>query len=298
MKFVSKINKKREKEDSLLYHLHRTLAGYERARTTKRVHASELYSDFREFCPREVALLDILKKRRPDEFISTATRSTFDFGDMYADWLIDKLADAKLAIGDWECRYCGEMYKFQTRPRTCRECDHHEFKHHEHRFKSKTCGVSCGVDTIRKTKGTKHRAIEIKSILKGEFEKLEGPLHEHKIRTNLYMRIIDDSKDPARKVIDTQTAEIIYICKGGYKRNDDVTKWGFQDDNFSPFKVFLVKREDEKTQEKWDHALRLKEFREGKKGVPLGLCATQWTERAEKCSVCSDCFSGKYPGEQ
>jgi len=300
LKFIKRARNKRagQESDDLLYHLHRTMSGKSPARTIKRVHASELFKDPSfEFCPRESALLGKLKRERPDEFVSTASRSSFDHGDMYANWLIGKLADAKLVVGDWQCLHCVHMYELQDRPKKCSECGHKHFEHIEHRFKSRTSGVSCGVDAIRKTVSGKHKAIEIKSMKKEEFSKLVAPLAEHKIRTNLYLRIIEDSNDPIRHKMDTNKAEIVYILKGGWERFIKPKDWKFEDDSYTVFKVFEIERDDTKTETKFQHAIRLKDFREGKKGMPLGLCSSVHCERARNCSVKKECFSGKYPGK-
>lgn len=298
MKFIKRAKNKSAGQDcdDLMYHLHKALAGHDPARTTKRVHASELFHKDREFCPREFALLDKLNKTRPDEFVSAASRYTFDAGNWHGNWLVHKLADKGLVLGDWQCRHCAHMYELQDRPDKCTKCKHKHFDHIEHRFKSLTSDVSCGVDVIRKTVSGKYRAVEIKSMKKEEFSALAGPLAEHKIRTNLYMRIIEDSSDPVRHKMDTKKAEIVYVLKGGWEKFQKPKEWRFEDDQYTVFKVFEIERDDTKTQTKFEHAIRLKEFREGKKGIPLGLCSSRYCQRAENCAVKQECFSGKYAG--
>lgn len=291
-----------KKKDSLRHHLHKQLQNNTKARSIDIVHASEMLkkkmygADF-EFCPREYALLDELGQTRPDEYIKTCSQMVFNFGNRVADIIVDTLGDANLAIGDWECQYCSKKYKFQQRPYQCVECDHDRFDYIECRFTSKESGISCGVDTLVPTLQKKHRIIEIKSIKDEEFKKLEAPLSEHRWRTNLYMRIVADSSGTRKNRILTDEATIIYVSKGGYGCKDlDLHKQGITDGPFSPFKEFIVKREDKSTDLKWYHAKVLKEFREGKRGMMKGICKTSVCKRAQGCPVSSQCFGGKYKG--
>lgn len=299
MKFIKKFHKDKETPDSVKYHLHRHLSGTQKARGTQLVHASEMWKTDGEFCPREYALLDILKKNRPDEFLSTSQRSTFNQGNMFGNWIAHLFADMGLAVGDWECKHCGNKYEFQKRPTGCDSCGHKHFLYHECRFISQETGLSCGVDLIRITKGNKHRIVELKTMKDEAFKDLAGPLAEHKIRTTLYLRIIADSGRPEANRIDTTSADILYYSKSGWGPKDtDVVGWKIRDAHFSPFKEYEIKRNDKSTETKWYHARRLKEFREGHKGIPLGLCPTQFCKRAKTCSVAEECFSGRYKGEE
>lgn len=305
MKFIKELRKKDQEsaQDSIRLHLHNALANKQKARPTKRVHASEMWkSDMfgqsGEFCPREYALLDILEKRRPDEYIKTCSQMVFHFGHHVADIVIQALAEKGKAVGHWKCQYCEHLYKFQKRPRECSECEHDKFDYIECRFKSKETDMSCGVDLLVPTLSGKHRIVELKSIKDEEFKKLEAPLQEHKRRTNLYMRIVEDSKGTRSKKINTQEAVVLYVSKGGYGCKDsNLHKEGITDGPFSPFKEFLVKRDDTVTQVKWEHTRTLKEWREGKRPMMKGLCPTRVCGRAQSCSVVEACFSGKWQGE-
>lgn len=301
-KLRKRIRVKNNEQDSLRYHLHKHLAGIQEARGTKRVHASEMQRKMGtfgsmdgQFCPREYALLDTLGKSRPDEFLGTCQRSTFNLGNMMGDWVVHQFADIGLAIGDWKCKHCDKYYAFQKRPDECNNCGHGYFKHEEVRFESTNTGISCGVDMLRKTSTNKLQVVEIKSIKDADFKITQAPLAEHNWRTNLYLRIIADSDSPYKKRIITDKAVVLYIAKTGWGIKDKaVTQMGFKDLEFSPFKEFPVIRKDSLTQKKWEHAKILYKFRNGESGMPLGLCETQFVERAKGCSVCSECFSGKY----
>ncbi len=300
MKFLDPIKKKggTAGHDSLRYHLHKQLAGHDKARPNKNVHASELMKKDQEFCPREKALLDILKKERPDEFVSAPLRKVFDDGNIAANWLVHKLGDIGVVVGDWECHHCAAKYEFQKRPLKCTGCQHKFFKYHERRFKSLTTDIGCGVDIFFLMQNKKLRVVEAKTIKDDDFKKLEAPLAEHKWRTNLYLRIIEDSNSPLKDRIDLETFTVFYMCKGGFGRKDeDLRPYGITDGEFSPFLEYNVKRNDKLTDVKWAHAKRLFEFRKGLKGIPLGLCPTGFCARAQVCSVKDACFSGKFKGE-
>lgn len=297
------------KPDSLLFHLHDQMCTTQPARPHKRVHASEMnkqiLTDYRgmvthEFCPREYALMDLLNKERPDEVITTANQKVFDEGNATANILIHRFADAGLAVGDWECRHCGHKYRFRRRPKKCvvNNCGHLYFKYHEIRFRSKTSGISCGIDMFFLTSKETLQVTEYKTLKDDEFKKLEAPLAEHKARTSLYLRIIADSGFTGDPIpIDLLEARVLYTCKGGWGWQDpEIDKYGKKNESFSPFKEFIIKRNDKLSETKWQHAIRLKEFRDQKKGIPLGLCPTQFCPRASSCSVREECFSGRFKG--
>lgn len=282
---------------SLKYVMHKILCGYEPERSTKILHASELLKYDAEFCPREFALLDLTGKTRPDRFVSTADRATWDFGNLYAAWLIDKLSKDKHVVGDWECKHCGKKYRFRSRPKQCKKCEHTHFNYVEVRFKSKSCGASCGVDLLWRMDDGKLKVVEVKSLKKEEFNTIAAPLAEHRWRTNLYMRIIEDSDHPCKDDIDTTEALVFYICKGGYKKDDTVKLYGLKDHAFSPFVEFAVARNDADNEQKWKHAVLLKKFRDDNGPIPLGLCKIPGVQRARNCPVRDECFSKRFAGK-
>lgn len=266
------------------------------------MHASEMwkksmYGQDQGFCPREYALLDILRKKRPDEFLQTSSQVTFNLGNYVATMVIDAMADIGKAVGHWKCSYCDKAYKFQKRPYKCSDCDHDKFDYIECRFTSQETGISCGVDMLLVTVEGKHKIIEIKSIKDDAFKDLKAPLVEHRDRTNLYMRIVEDSKGRRKERINTEEAIVLYVSKAGFGCKDDTLgKEGITDGPFSPFKEFIVKRDDSITDKKWYFAKVLQEYRQGKRGTPKGICGTRICDRAQHCPVVDECFSGKYEG--
>lgn len=297
-----KKNSKKKTKDSIRYLLHKGLVSEQKARSTKTVHASDmiksgLFGEDYEFCPREYVLLAILKRRRPKEYIKTCNQLVFNFGNMVANNIIHILADQGKAIGDWECSYCERVYKFQKRPDECTDCENDRFRYIECRFISEESGISCGVDLLVPVTAKKNKILEIKSIKDEEFKKLEGPLAEHKWRTNLYMRIVEDSAGPRKNKIITNKASVIYVSKGGWGCKDaTLNSEGIKDGPYSPFKEFIIKRDDDSTQYKWDHAVLLKEYKDGERKMPKGLCPSSVCKRADSCSIVKECFSGDYKG--
>ena len=53
-------------------------------------------------------------------------------------------------------------------------------------------------------------------------------------------------------------------------------------------------RDDALTLPYWEAARRLHEFRT-KRIMPVGICGTQFCQRAKSCPVVGACFAGDYP---
>ena len=126
---------------------------------------------------------------------------------------------------------------------------------------------------------------------KDQFKELKGPLAEHRLRTNLYLRIMAESSSPWSNTINHEKATVLYISKGGWGCADPQLKeWGLKE-QFSPFKEFEIARDDSQTDDLADRARTVKEFRAGKVGMPFGICATALVPRAMKCPLRAACFS-------
>jgi hypothetical protein len=294
-----KKRKKNRKLTSIRQFLHATLPKLEPARDHANLHASDLLKkglfEDKEFCPREYALLDTLKLKRPDEFLHTSNQKVFAEGNTAANWLIHKMADAGIAVGHWDCKYCHTRYKFQKRPSECKECCHTDFQYIEVRFRSQESDISGGIDIFVDLGEPKLRIAELKTMMDTDFKKLVAPLAEHKWRTNLYMRLVEDSNSKFRHKINTKEALVFYMCKGGFGYQDDeLIEEGIRDSLYSPFKEYRVARDDDTTQTKWNHAKALKRFRDGKGKLPKGICPTSACKRAQSCSVKNQCFSAKF----
>lgn len=288
-----------KKENQLSYHLHKTLTHSSPGRSHKVVHASSLtQEDEKAFCPRQYALMDILKVKPKDEFLTTSLEVTFELGRQLQDSLVNWMADIGMAITDWKCLSCGCLHEFMRRPVFCSSCGCQAFRPEEHRFKSEKTGASSGIDMMwNNGQMLKNQIVEIKTIDKDKFKSLAAPLAEHRLRTNLYMRIVDESDNVYKDRVNTQEAKIFYISKGAYGcKSDKPKEWGIQGDTFSPFKEFTVTRDDSQTDEMSYFAQRLLEYRKGEKGIPLGICPNSFCKKASGCPVLKECFSNKYTG--
>lgn len=292
IKELKKLNPN-DHSDSIKYNLHKKLCGADPARSIHTLHASELTREKREFCPREYALLELTKKKIPDGFLSTSLQVTYAMGRIVQDIVVDTLADMDKAVGSWGCMVCGTVTRFAKRPNQCDKCGCMKFEPIEERFTSAISGASCGIDMLWNNKQQKHTILEIKTMDKDEFKTLKAPLAEHRVRTNFYMRIVAESDAPEAQRIRTDEARILYISKGGFGcKDEEVGMWDFYDSQFSPFKEFIVKRDDTLTEGYTKKGMELMEWRANKKGpLPNKICGNALFDRAKQCHTCKECFS-------
>ena len=298
MKFIKMFSQ--EAKPSLKFNIHRRLSGWEEARSKTLIHASDLTKEH-GFCPREIALLTITKKKQKGSFIGTSLRTTFDMGEALHDLLREKWGLHE-AVGTWRCLRCGTLHKFCKKPSTClhpylnQECGNKVFSYKEETFHVDSIGGVGNMDMLVDLGESKLRVVEIKSIDKDQFKALEAPLAEHKWRTNLYMRMIEQSTHPNKTAINCTEGLVFYICKGFGVKDESLSKAGIKDGGFSPFKEFWVKRDDSTTQDIWMKAELLHQFRVGDGKMPKGICPTGLCKRAQECPAVQACFSGQYPG--
>lgn len=302
---------KKSKTYSVKHMIHRRLAAWEPARDHKNLHSSELMKDL-EFCPREYALLDLTNGKKVGQYVGTAMRITFDHGkDMERRMRNDWLRDA--AVGTWRCPLCNHLSKFGKVPVVCANCkaDGDLMAYEETRFLSHYSGITGGVDMFVDVGSMKHRLVEIKSVDKDVFKELIAPMAEHRFRTSLYLRLVEEQFTqgaPSPKVqlvappkiepdtINTTTAHLLYVSKAYGTKDTSLSEAGISDAPFSPIKEFIIERDDSLTQTSVNKARALKLFRENHEvGVPCGVCTSGLTKRAQKCPAISSCFSGKYP---
>lgn len=278
------------------FFLHQHLSNFDKARPMATVHASDLTKP-EGMCPRAYALHDVTNVKPKDRWLSASERMTFQIGRDQERNIVLWFAEMGRAVCHWKCVACGSVHQFCLRPEKCETCGTRTLEPKEVRFKSAKTGASCGVDMLLALGGPKLVPHEIKTMDKDEFKSLKAPLAEHKWRTNLYLRIIAESDSPWASQIDTSEAAILYTTKGGYGCADpEVKKWGLSD-NFSPFKEFFVERDDKATKEPAFRAKVVKDFRDGKVGMPCGICSSSMSKRAVGCEFKKACFSGEFPPE-
>jgi hypothetical protein len=295
MKFLAK-SKIPKPEQSLKYLLHQHFGGFEPDRGLKTVHASELTKD-EGFCPREYALYDLTKAKPGNRWLTTSERMTYGLGDAVAEMTVEAFADMGKAICHWKCVACGYLHEFCVRPFKCAQCGVRRFKYREVRFESAITGASCGVDMLVAMGEEKLRPVELKTMAADDFKKLAAPLGEHRLRTNLYLRIIAESAHNWANLVSTSRATVLYVSKSAYGCADPKLKeWGIKE-GYSPFKEFWVDRNDAETDALVKRAIVVKNFRDGLIGMPNGLCSTALSKRAQKCRFRTECFSGDHPAE-
>jgi hypothetical protein len=295
--FLKKAGDMQALNKSIKFLLHQHLNGPDKARPLHRVHASEMTREG-GLCPRYYALHDVTKKKPKDSWLSTSEQVTFHIGRVLQDAVVNWFADMGKAVCHWKCVGCGRLHEFQQRPQRCEICGVHRFLPEEARFESAKTGASCGVDMLLSLGDQKLRPVELKTMAPDTFKALAAPLAEHRLRTNLYLRIIAESAHPWSDLVDTKRATVFYISKGGYGCFDPQLKtWGLKE-QFSPFKEFDVVRNDADTEEMSARAEMIKQFREGAIGMPCGVCATALSKRAQSCSYKAACFSGEHPPER
>lgn len=286
--------------------LHRELAGFEQDRTMDNVHASSVTAEdpSRKFCARAYALWTIKPPEKHSRFLSTALSMTFDIGRRVEDIVRETMED--YLVGDWQCPSCNQMHEFLTRPLCCSKCKlpGRLLEYREIRFVCQESGISCGVDMLFNEGTGKLRVVESKSIDKDLGKALVAPNAEHRLRTSLYLRIIENSNHPMKDQIWTDEGVVLYTSKGGYGYADpEVKTWGFPDDGFSPFKEYRVKRNDASTDVYIARGKQVKEWREqwnlqldsdsheADLELPGRICKTSLDSRARTCSLCQACFA-------
>jgi hypothetical protein len=279
---------------SIITRLKMHVGGYQPARSRDVVHASDVTKP--NFCPRQWALLDLLAKKKKDEYIATALQTTFDIGNATAKLVTDEwLGDA--AVGNWKCRSCGDQRTFCSKPANgCKKQGMCNWEYAEVVFESQQYGVSGSIDVMVDLGVLMVAVTELKIIRVEDFEKITTPLPEHSQRTQLYLKLIADSASVYKDRINLHEARVVYVSRGYGKKNLD------HDGEILPFREFIVKRDDKRIQPLLDMAKQVKVFREslpsGAINMPSGICKLPTDKYAKNCGECAACFSGNYPATQ
>ena len=283
-----KFTKKVSKPISVTTFMLQGMTAYDKHRGTDVIHMSDLTKTGNEaFCPREYALLSHLGKAKKGMPISAALRHTFDMGrDIEARVQNDYLGGS--AVGHWTCASCGTVRHFCKRPKTGCEREDIRCNWRYTEVVVKHDGMVGGFDLCVDIGKPKLRLIELKTVIKEDFVKLEAPLAEHRLRTILYLYLVRQS---AYKMnVDIEKASIIYISKS-------YGNWDKAKTTFSPFKEYDI-RYDEATVESYlKLAAKFNAYLDTGK-MPHGVCPTSQCKRASNCNMVQQCFSGKYkPGK-
>jgi hypothetical protein len=276
---------------SIIANLKKNMAGWEEARPISVVHASDITKT--TFCPRHWAFLDMTKKEPVGSFVSTALRATYDLGHKTAEVLIEDWAEG-FAVGNWKCNTCNAQRTMTVKPpKGCGlvkgSCD---WKYQEVSFVSKEYGVSGSIDVFFDLGALRLITTELKTYAADEFDKMVAPLPEHRIRTQLYLKLIADSNNAFKDRINLHEARIFYTSRGFGRKN-------VEHNEILPFREFTVLRDDEYPDlaKALARAKQIKVFRE--EGLmPGGICGSPADKVAKSCSNCQVCFSGQHPAQQ
>lgn len=257
------------------------------------VHASALTRQDRAFCPREVVLAKVLGVTGKTTVLPHPLVMTFDEG-RDKQWRINNEYLRPHMVGYWKCVKCGVESAFGKVPHggvhPCK-FGHHKWEYEEPVFRHKA-GFVGSVDGIVEFTPAKRRILEVK-IIKSEnvkssstpdFRSLVAPLAEHRIRTKLYLKLAAEGSP--KLTIDTSAAHVLYVCRG----------YGLSDGRggITPIKEYIVERDDSEVEIYLQMAAAVVKSLETD-SFPQRICKTAMERRAEACSVCQHCFSGKYP---
>lgn len=273
-------------EETLISTLIKNLGKYYPERSHKTVHASDVTKA--EFCPRQYRLMDILGLKQPDTYINTALRATFDLGSMVAERLVEDWMGGR-AYGKWVCRKCEHTIAFGTRPigHKCGAVGDCDYSYREINFFGESSGISGSLDLIAYLGGSKMIPVELKTIKTEDFDKLAAPLAEHRLRTRLYLKLIEDSQNPIRFQLDTDKAKILYVSKGFGKMHPDYGQ-------ILPFKEYDVQRDDQSIELYLARGTLVKQCRVTET-IPISkVCDSVTCTTAKRCLVKSQCWSGAY----
>jgi len=289
LKFLKKLQDDHLSQRSLIELLDKRLAGPEAARSHKEVHVSTVTDDELGFCSRQYALLDVLEQKLPPKYINAATRVAFDNGTALHDLCRNKWLRHDV-IGMWKCRQCKDVRHFSKLPplKTDGGTHSHEWEYHEEEFVDPATKITGSIDFFVDLGNGKLTVVECKSIDKDQFATLAGPMAKHRIRTQMYLTLIERTATKAIKdQIDLSHGRILYISKGFGKKHIEFQK-------VLPLKEFSVSRNDEAVDKYFAMGQVLHDFRKGG-GLPPLTCGSHQDKRAKECGVCKACFSGKYP---
>lgn len=274
---------------SIIQRIKSNLGGQTQPRSKDVVHASDATKP--DFCPRHWALLDILQKKIPDEYLSTALAATFDVGHATADLVTERwLGDS--AIGNWRCTTCHETRTFCSKPKNgCTKQLACNWRYVEVVFESQEYGVSGSIDVMVDLGALLVMATELKIIKVEDFAEIKQPLAEHVLRTQMYLKLISDSASAYKDRINLHQARVLYVSRGYGKANVEHNK------EVLPFKEYVVPRNDERVIPILKNAQQVMVFR--KTGaIPSGICTMPTDKYAKHCTTCKACFSGQYPAVQ
>src|ERR1017187_6070536 len=273
-------------KDSIINVLRKRLGGHEDGRDRGTVHASDITKP--HFCPRHWAFLDMKGKELGEpSYVPTALQITYDIGRMTAKLLVEEWA-GDTVWGNWRCIRCGQHRTMCKKPTdSCKDfksaCI---WEYQEVAIEAPEYGFSGSFDALFDVGVPKLLITEIKIMKPEDWEVLLVPLPEHRLRTNLYMKLLAASESPYKDKINLHEARVLYISRAYGKKHPEYQE-------VLPLKEFVVERNDGSLHDCLKRVQKLKVFRETKV-MPSGICNTALDKYAKLCSSCKECFSGQH----
>jgi hypothetical protein len=215
-------------------------------------------------------------------------RTTFDMGHAVSDLVREKwLGEA--AVGHWHCMKCNATKYFSPRPPAKGKCTsgNHRWTYDEVIFRSMVSGIEGSIDVLVRLGGPKLWVTELKIMAPDAFNELVAPLAEHRLRTSLYLRLVEESDSVYKSSINTEQGRILYVSRGAGKKHPEFHE-------VMPFKEFVVDRNDKDTEAFVKLGLSSAAWtKEGK--LPAGICKVATDKHATGCPMKKQCFSGDFP---
>lgn len=286
---LKKAHEHKTQNPTIIQKLIDVLGGYKQQRSHKTVHASDITKE--DFCPRQFVLLNATKHPPTDVYIDPAMQATFDLGNAIAEvvcnsWLRD------CAVGTWRCVRCNTMHQFSKFPGEQVVCSvgkqdfkigYCEYRYVEYGFKDPERKYTGSIDLLLDLGEPKLRVVELKIMAPDQFEKLENPLPEHRVRTAVYLNLIASSQDEHAQKINTLKGTVLYVSRAFGKKHD-----GYNG-KILPFKEYDVLRDDKTIQVYLDKAVSVAHARNS--GIiPARICDSHFCKQASKCPVRAICF--------
>ena len=163
--FVKTLAQQLTKEQSLVDLLHKELTVVRPARSFDKIRASQLTAT-PEFCPREIALLDITKKPLKPQHLGVSQNVTFDQGLSLQYFVLHKWLK-NYVVGDWQCQVCFTIVPLCLYPKEpCPSCNRKVWKYKEIEASSLEDGYHGSLDAIIKiSDGSKLYLTEVKTMV-------------------------------------------------------------------------------------------------------------------------------------
>jgi hypothetical protein len=214
-KSAKNLNKPKE---SVIEALIKNMAGFEIGRQRTTLHASDVTKP--DFCPRREAFLDLDDKQCGEcSYVDAALRATFDVGKATELLIVEKWGGDKV-IGNWKCRICDMQVSMCPKPNIPCASHVHDWEYLQWEAISQQYTISGSVDSLWDLGTPLWMMCELKIMAPQEFEKIIAPLPEHRLRTNLYMKLIGDSESPYRDRVNLHEARVLYTSRGHGKKNE------------------------------------------------------------------------------